>query len=888
MKSSYVKHISTIHMKHEEEEMMSDEDLDGLACVLCSETFVSDADLESHVNTVHETKEFTSDASSHTPTHFASEDKRSTRCLLCTVCKKQFTTKSNLRKHLINVHKAKMKLRKVFTKVCPLCPFASNSSSRIAMHRHFDEIHKISLKWERHSFKSFNEFDVWKTEVETNTVTSYIKHSSIKNNAITYHCHRSGSYKKRSRDVKRPKVLGSCKINAFCPSEMKVYVKSSGVEVYYLSTHVGHVNELSHLQLSVKDKSAVIARLEEDHACHEDILSSFNKSVTTDGELKRINLLRKHDIHNITTRYGLKKETVKKCLEPVSVQAFVKGLAQSDNIMLMVCKALGVYSDIYPNLKEEDFLLIYMSKNQNRILMKHGKGTVCMDFTTGKNFHLFTLSVLNDNGEGIPVAFMFTNKVEGSTLETFFEEIKRVCGTIVCKVFMSDIGEMVYSAWNTVMGKPNERIFSTWHVLESWRKNLDSKVENKEKREIMFNTLQSLICETDKDVFLKMLHSVLAKDEELRLFVDFFTKEFVIARPYKLWAHSYGTNAELNTSMSLENFNRGIRFSYMKGGKRQLSVEEAVIAALKLIMDKEFYMIFDMRLETLKQKRNSVRCKHKKSLSMDIAKVKQLGDMWKVFYTKRDNFYIVMRRGTCDSCQLQCFHCKTCYHEYTCSCLAYAIEKDMCEHIHLVVQSSSLSGSQNVVDTVEITDASPMGFTEFVSDTVENEQDESDQNVMAHYYSEEGGNVCQIEIIVQGETDLNYENGCYGQVDGNTYTLVENEEVANTYSLDRNHFYESEVVDSVIGNTQGFDNDPVPNLQEEKSKLVTEFVQFLDTKIIEMKQFDMVKRGMTKIMSKKWPASRRKSLKVNFELLVYYSLLLQALDYDFAGCVFTG
>lgn len=859
-------------MKNEEEDMMSDEDVDGLACVLCSDKFISEADLENHVNMVHETKEFTGDVGSYTTTHSTSGDKGSTRCLLCTVCKKQFTTKSNLRKHLINVHKAKMKPRKVFTKVCPLCSFASNSSSRIEMHRHFDEKHKISLKWERHSFKSFKEFEVWKTEVETNTVTSYIKHSSIKNNAITYHCHRSGSYKKRSRDVKRPKVLGSCKINAFCPSEMKVYMKSADVEVYYLSTHVGHENELNHLQLSVEDKSAVIAKLEKDHTCHEDILSSFNKSVSINGELKRINLLRKHDIHNITTRYGLKKEAVKKSAEPVSVQSFVKDLAQSDNIMLMVCKAVGVYSDIYPNLKEDDFLLIYMSKNQNRILMKHGKDTVCMDYTTGKNFHLYTLSVLNDNGEGIPVAFMFTNKVEGSTLTTFFEEIKRVCGTILCKVFMSDIGEMVYSAWTTVMGKPNKRIFSTWHVLESWRKNLDSKVENKEKREIMFNSLQSLICEKDEDVFLEKLHTVLRKEEELRLFVDFFSKEFVIARPYELWAHSYGTNAELNTSMSLENFNRGIRFSYMKGGKRQLSVEEAAIAALKLIMDKEFYMIFDMRLETLKQKRNSVRCKHKKSLSMDIAKVKQLGDMWKVFYTKKDNFYIVMRRGTCDSCQLQCFHCKTCYHEYTCSCLAYAIEKDMCEHIHLVVQSSSVSGGENVVNTVEITDANPIGFSELVMDAVGNEPSETEQGVMSLYLPEGAENVCQIEIIVEGETNPNYENGGFDQGETSTYTLVENEEMANTYSLDRHQVYKNEVNDLEEGNTQdldnrgqGLDKEPVPNLQEEKSKLVTEFMQFLDTKIIEKKQFDMVKRGMAKIMSKKWPAPRRKSLKVNFE-----------------------
>lgn len=873
---SIIDHNKKDHELNEEENMEDENKLqpesDGeekFDCVLCGETFSTYSDLESHVTMVHEAKKSATDANQKTPSssfprryHTSFGDDQST-CVPCTVCRKPFATNSNLRKHLINVHKAKLTPSKVFSKVCPLCLFSSNSSNKIKMHRHFEEKHNISLKWERHVFKSFEEFQIWKTDMEAKTVASYIKHSTVKSSGITYHCHRSGSYKRNSKDMKPPKMLGSCKINAFCPSEIKVYVKNSCVEVYHLPTHIGHSNELNHLPLSVKDKKAVIAKLSESDACHDDILSSFNKSVTDPGDLKRINLLRKHDIHNITTRSGLKKESVKKPPEPISVQSFVKGVAHSDEIKLIVCKALGVYSDIYPNLKGDDFLLIYMSKSQNRILMKHCEGTVCVDYTTGKNFHLFTLAVLNDNDEGIPVAFMFTNKVEGSTLLTFFEEIKRVCGTISCKEFMSDLGEMIYSAWLSVMGAPKERIFSTWHVLEYWRKHLDSKVENREKREIIFNSLQSLICEVNEDAFLKMLNTILTKDEELRLFVEFFSREFVVTRPYKVWAHSYGRNADLNKNMSLENFNRAVRFSYMKGWKRQQSVEEAVITSLKQIMDKEFFMIFDMRLETLKQKRNSVRCRHKKSLNMDIQNVKELGDMWKVFYSKKGDFYIVMRRGTCADCRLKCFHCKTCCHEYMCSCAAYAIEKDMCEHVHLVVQSSSVSGGQSVVDTVEII---ANGDAALPEDMDVDDNSQTDQNVMRLYYDEGADSACQIEIIVDGDTNL--ESGILNQ---NSYTLVEAQGVDG---LDGAQFEEGQVLYLVDGDhVNGPEVDPVLNLQEQKSKLVTEFQQFLDNRITEIKQLDVVRSGLTRIMTrKKWTPTRRRPVKVNFEFLLLVHL----------------
>ena len=44
-----------------------------------------------------------------------------------------------------------------------------------------------------------------------------------------YYCHRSGTFKSRSKGVRRLKVQGSCKIGCRCPAAMVLRIKAGGI-----------------------------------------------------------------------------------------------------------------------------------------------------------------------------------------------------------------------------------------------------------------------------------------------------------------------------------------------------------------------------------------------------------------------------------------------------------------------------------------------------------------------------------------------------------------------------------------------------------------------------------------------------------------------------------
>jgi len=72
---------------------------------------------------------------------------------------------------------------------------------------------------------------------------------------------------------------------------------------------------------------------------------------------------------------------------------------------------------------------------------------------------------------------------------------------------MSDDKPALYKAWREVMGVSDQQILCTWHILRNWTKNLN-KIPCNDKKHIAFNTLKTLIYETDKNYFGIELKSI--------------------------------------------------------------------------------------------------------------------------------------------------------------------------------------------------------------------------------------------------------------------------------------------------------------------------------------------------------------------------------------------
>ena len=113
-----------------------------------------------------------------------------------------------------------------------------------------------------------------------------------------------------------------------------------------------------------------------------------------------------------------------------------------------------------------------------------GPNGVCCDAThgtTGYEFKLSSLLVVDEFAEGVPVAYCLSNKETNSVLRPFFEKVMEKTGPISPAWFMSDLAPQFYDSFTDVNSCSPKRLFCTWHVDKAWQKMLNEKVitENK-------------------------------------------------------------------------------------------------------------------------------------------------------------------------------------------------------------------------------------------------------------------------------------------------------------------------------------------------------------------------------------------------------------------------
>ena len=108
------------------------------------------------------------------------------------------------------------------------------------------------------------------------------------------------------------------------------------------------------------------------------------------------------------------------------------------------------------NLTVDDFLLGIQTEFQRDLLKQFGSEAVCMDSTHGTNhydFQLTTLLIVNEWGEGVPVAWLVSNHETTAVIVEFLRGVQVRCGAITPKVlvFMSDDADAFFNAWLGVL-----------------------------------------------------------------------------------------------------------------------------------------------------------------------------------------------------------------------------------------------------------------------------------------------------------------------------------------------------------------------------------------------------------------------------------------------------
>ncbi|XP_072399485.1 uncharacterized protein [Diabrotica undecimpunctata] len=637
----------------------------------------------------------------------------------CKVCNVSFSLKKNLSRHFKNKHaKNEVKYdceiceysasrpdtllrhksynhRPNFDKVnsstiiaCAMCDHTS--STKNLMLKHYKLKHDITLaEKESFTFASEDKFFEWKLSVENSDKNNFVLNRGKTSAAdgkskSTFYCFRDGYFKSRGSNVRQEKMLGSNKINGHCPAKMEVITLPTGeIKVEFFKTHVGHQNEVERMRLSKKEKDEV-AKYIASKIPFDNILDNLKASLSND-EVQRRDLIKLKDMHNIARDYNLKVEEVSQSNDSTSVHSWVVEMQKFGKIVIFY-KPQGSMSPEFPQLKDDDFVLVIMNDTQREMLKRFGEKCVSIDSTHGLNSYgleLTTLFALDDVNQGFPCTFMFSNRTDGEILQVMLQNVRdSLGGKIKTNIFMSDVAEDFFNAWQVVMEPPNLHLFCSWHVDEAWRKNLCKIKGNKENQAEVYKMLRTLMVERDNIAFEQMFKEVvesLKSDPDTTEFGEYFCKEY--QRTVSYWAYCYRPHGCLNTSIHLERMHIIIKHIYLKGNKHK-RVDVAIQSLMRFLRDKLTYN----HTGKLTSKISAIKNRHQNSLQLDVNDVTISDDwnLWKVFSKdKREIYEVTKIHNTC-TCDLKCDECKICIHDYICTCTDSLIKFNMCKHIHLI------------------------------------------------------------------------------------------------------------------------------------------------------------------------------------------------------------
>ena len=92
---------------------------------------------------------------------------------------------------------------------------------------------------------------------------------------------------------------------------------------------------------------------------------------------------------------------------------------------------------------------------------------VCIDSThktTGYDFLLITMLVVDEYGEGLPVAWCLSTQEDEAIVTTFFQHIKLMSPSWI----MTDDAEQFYNAWITTFNTYPQTLLCNWYVDRAW------------------------------------------------------------------------------------------------------------------------------------------------------------------------------------------------------------------------------------------------------------------------------------------------------------------------------------------------------------------------------------------------------------------------------------
>ena len=201
---------------------------------------------------------------------------------------------------------------------------------------------------------------------------------------------------------------------------------------------------------------------------------------------------------------------------------------------------------------------------------------MCVDSThgtTGYDFLLTSLLVVDEFGAGQPAGWCLSNREIEDFMKFFCTKIKENCVQIVPSWFMSDIAPQFYEAFCTVNECQPKRLLCTWHVDKAWKEELRKKIGNLEIEAEVYKILRVVLEQVDEKLFDDYLSNLMERLEvssKTESFASYF-KTYWVQRK-RQWGFCFRIGDGINTNMFCEAFHKVFKYHYLKG-KYTLKVE---------------------------------------------------------------------------------------------------------------------------------------------------------------------------------------------------------------------------------------------------------------------------------------------------------------------------
>ena len=461
---------------------------------------------------------------------------------------------------------------------------------------------------------------------------------------------------------------GTCKIEKNCTSTMKVTKNTDSiiiVEVCY--THYGHQKELQHIWLSKARRQEIAAKLQRG-VSKERILDDIRNRLG--ASLSRHHIVESRDILNIKKEFGL-NEVQHHDNDQQSVFAWIKEWETSDSNPVLFYKLQGEECpDKSLSLSKNDVIVILQTEEQKHLARQFGHKGVCCDSTHGTNaydFFLTTVLIVDEFGEGVPIAWCISNHEDYNMMKIFFSKVKDNVGSISPAWLMSDIVTQFYDAFVAVNVCQPKKLLCTWHVDKAWQEAIRQKINNVGKQADVYTMMRTVLEETDEASFqdrLSTLVTGLASSQETRSFYEYFNSYW--ASKTSEWAYCYRLREGINTNMFVEAFHRVFKYKYLRG-KSNRRLDNCLFHLLKYSRDKCFERIIKLAKGKSSKRINMIHGRHRQSLELSFNRISstESSTVWKIQSSEGAEKYSVEKIDEeCDvrECMLRCHECKICCH----------------------------------------------------------------------------------------------------------------------------------------------------------------------------------------------------------------------------------